>query len=192
MDFCNSNSLSDVVTLLHCICTMQWHMRQCLQTNLVLLPALTMNHLCFHVDVCIPDFTENQTSKGMSVNFICMEFAGKRCPCRARVREFAPCVTQPQRHGNKSCNPWYCKTNMGADLIKTPFIWVHLCHTLLHAALWTNTEGRLWASGGNFRWIQLSSGIPWSSKAGDQILKEENGQKLVVVYFKTIFLPRSY
>lgn len=93
----------------------------------------------------------------MTVNFICMEFAGKRCPCRTRVREFAPCVTQPQHHRNKSCNPWYCKTNRGADLIKTwqnPFIWAHLClvtHcSMHHAALWTNTEGRLWATDGNW------------------------------------------
>lgn len=50
-------------------------------------------------------------------------------------------------HSNKSCNPWYCKTNMGADLIKTwqnPFIWAHLClvthSTQSHTPLMTNTE----------------------------------------------------
>lgn len=144
--------LSDIVSLLHCICRMQWHMKQCVQTKCV--PSHTNNEPpIFYVDVCIPEFTENQASKGISVHFISMEFAGKSCPCRAWVREFAPCVMQPQHHRNKSCNRWYCKTNMRADLIKTqknPFIWVHLCHTLLHAALWTNTEGRLWASSGNF------------------------------------------
>lgn len=39
---------------------------------------------------------------------------------------------------NKSCNLWYCKTNMGADLIKTrqnPFIWAHLWSHTAHSPM---------------------------------------------------------
>lgn len=66
---------------------------------------------------------------------------------------------------------------MGADLIKTwqnPFIWAHLClvtHcSMHHAALWTNTKGRLRATDGNWGVgvaVQASVGIQWSSKDGD-------------------------
>lgn len=51
-------------------------------------------------------------------------------------------------HANKSWNPWYRKTNMGTDLIKTgqnPFIWaISACShsTQSHAPLLTNTETR--------------------------------------------------
>lgn len=38
-------------------------------------------------------------------------------------------------HSNKSCNPWYRKTNMGVDLIRTrqnSSIWAHLCSVTEH------------------------------------------------------------
>lgn len=63
---------------------------------------------------------------------------------------FGPKVTELPApvHANKSWNPWYCKTNMGTDLIKTgqnPFIWaISACShsTQSHAPLLTNTETR--------------------------------------------------
>lgn len=39
---------SDIVSLLHYICTLQLHMKQCVQTKYTLLPTLTMSHLFFY------------------------------------------------------------------------------------------------------------------------------------------------